>query len=223
MSMPQNSMGRINDKIQEYHSALPAGVRLVAVSKFHPVEAVSEAYNAGQRVFGESRADELVAKAAAMPDDVEWHFIGHLQTNKVRRVVSCASVIESVDSERLLRAISAEAVRIGRQISVLLQVHVAAELTKTGFAPDEAIAVGRECASLPGITISGVMGMATNTDDCERIAADFEAIAEVGRQLRASIPTATEVSMGMSGDWQLAIARGATLIRIGSDIFGTRE
>ncbi len=216
-------MGRISSKIAELHDALPAGVRLVAVSKFHPAEAVREAYDAGQRLFGESRADELVAKAAALPADIEWHFIGHLQTNKVRRVVGCVSVIESIDSERLLKAVSAEAVRAGREVGVLLQVHVAAEETKTGFAPGELVAAGRYAATLPGIEVRGVMGMATNTADASRVAADFDAIAAVGAQLRVFVPSATEVSMGMSGDWPLAVERGATLVRIGTDIFGERE
>lgn len=215
-------MGRITAEIRRLHEELPAGVRLVAVSKFHPLAELEEAYAAGQRLFGESRADELAAKAAAMPADVEWHFIGHLQTNKVRRVVACASVIESIDSERLLRAVSDEAVRAGRRIRCLLQVHVAAEETKTGFDPGELVAAGRLGATLPGIEIAGVMGMATNTSDAERIAGDFDAIAAVGAQLRVFVPTATELSMGMSGDWPLAVERGATLVRIGTDIFGPR-
>ncbi len=215
-------MPRISSKIAELRRALPDGVKLVAVSKFHPLDALQEAYAAGQRRFGESRADELAAKAAAMPADVEWHFIGHLQTNKVRRVVGCASVIESIDSERVLRAVSAEAVRAGREIAVLLQVHVAAEETKTGFAPEEIPAAARLGATLPGVRIAGVMGMATNTADTARIADDFRAIAAAGRNLCEIIPGATEVSMGMSGDWPLAVAQGATLVRIGSTIFGER-
>lgn len=221
--MPPSSMPRISTKIAEISRKLPDGVRLVAVSKFHPLPSLLEAYGAGQRLFGESRADELVAKAAAMPADVEWHFIGHLQTNKVRRVVACASVIESIDSLRLLQAVSAEAVKAGRTVRVLLQVHVAAEETKTGFEPEqlvEAAAIGRD---LPGIEIAGVMGMATNTDDADRIAADFDAIARVAERVRMLVPGAREISMGMSGDWPLAVARGATLVRIGSDIFGPRE
>lgn len=215
-------MGRISNNIQRLTAALPAGVRLVAVSKFHPLEDVREAYDAGQRLFGESRADELAEKAAAMPPDTVWHFIGHLQSNKVRRVVGCASVIESVDSEKLLRQISNEAVRAGRRIGVFLQAHVAAETTKTGFDPGELIAAGRLAATLPAIRVMGVMGMATNTTDAARIEADFDAIAAIGAQLRVFVPEATEVSMGMSGDWPMAVERGATLVRIGTDIFGPR-
>lgn len=214
-------MQEVSRQIRKYQAELPAGVKLLAVSKFHPVEALREAYDAGQRRFGESRADELVAKAAAMPADVEWHFIGHLQTNKVRRIIPVVSVIESVDSERLLRLIDDEALRAGRtDISMLLQVHVAAELTKTGFLPEEIAAVA--ATPLKAVRIAGVMGMATNTDSTERINADFAAIAAAGATLRRVIPTATELSMGMSGDYPLAIAHGATSVRIGTDIFGHR-
>lgn len=215
-------MGQISNNLQRLRQQLPEGVRLVAVSKFHPVEAVREAYDAGQRLFGESRVDEVVAKAAAMPSDCVWHFIGHVQTNKLRRLIPAVSVIESVDSERLLRLINAEAERIGARMRVLLQVHVAAEETKTGFLPDDLINCARACATLPAVEIKGVMGMATNTDDDARVRADFEAIARTGERLRQIIPTATELSMGMSGDWPLAVANGATLVRIGTDIFGNR-
>ncbi len=213
----------IADQIRRYHAELPAGVNLVAVSKFHPIEAVREAYSAGQRLFGESRVDEVVAKAAAMPADCVWHFIGHVQTNKLRRLLPAVHVIESVDSERLLRLISAEAVRANHPVKVLLQVHVAAEETKTGFAPDDLIICARACKDLPAVEICGVMGMASNVDDPARINADFAAIAAVGRRLREIIPSATELSMGMSGDWPMAVAHGATLVRIGTAIFGVRN
>lgn len=215
-------MGQISSNLQRLRQLLPDGVRLVAVSKFHPVEAVREAYNAGQRLFGESRVDEVVAKAAAMPDDCVWHFIGHVQTNKLRRLIPAVSVIESVDSERLLRLISAEAERAGVRMRVLLQVHVAAEETKTGFLPDDLINCARACKDLPAVEIKGVMGMATNTDDEARVRADFAAIARTGERLRQVIPAATELSMGMSGDWPIAVDNGATLVRIGTDIFGNR-
>lgn len=222
--MPHDSMAQISNNIGKLRARLlPEGVELVAVSKFHPVEALLEAYGAGQRRFGESRADELAMKAAAMPPDVEWHFIGHLQGNKVRRVVGCASVIESIDSLKLLRAVSAEAVRAGRTVNVLLQVHVAAEQSKTGFAVDELEEAARLGATLPSVRVAGVMGMATNTADLARVAADFDAIADAGRRVREIVPGATAVSMGMSGDWPLAVERGATMVRIGSAIFGERE
>ncbi len=216
-------MSRISNRIADLTAALPKEVRLVAVSKFHSVESVKQAYDAGQRRFGESRADELAAKAAAMPADVEWHFIGHLQTNKVRKVVADADVIESIDSERLLRLVDAEARRIDRSIDVMLQVRVAAEETKTGMTPGELLAAARSTAgSLTHARIAGVMGMATNTDNPDRIRADFRAIAQTAARLRDVIPEATEISMGMSGDWPIAVAEGATMVRIGSDIFGSR-
>lgn len=215
-------MPEVSNNLRSILRQLPEGVELVAVSKFHPLEQLREAYDAGQRRFGESRADELVAKAGAMPDDVVWHFIGHLQTNKVRRVVACASVIESVDSERVLCAVSAEAERIGRRMDIFLQAHVAAEETKTGFLPEEIPAVAELAASLNGVRVVGLMGMASNTDDENRVNSDFAALADLSRELRRVIPSATELSMGMSGDWPLAVAHGATLVRIGSAIFGPR-
>ena len=215
-------MPAVSNNLRAILGQLPPEVGLVAVSKFHPLEQLREAYDAGQRRFGESRADELAAKVAAMPDDVVWHFIGHLQTNKVRRVVACASVIESIDSERVLRAVSAEADRFGRCMDIFLQAHVAAEETKTGFLPEEIPAVAGLAASLKGVRVVGLMGMASNTDDENRINADFAALAELSRELQRVIPSATELSMGMSGDWPLAVAHGATLVRIGSAIFGPR-
>ena len=215
-------MAATAQRLKALLNRLPEGVTLVAVSKFHPLEQVREAYDAGQRVFGESRADELVAKAQAMPEDVEWHFIGHVQTNKLRRIMPHVDVIQSVDSERLLRLISAEAVRLGREVGVLLQVHVAAEETKTGLLPDELPAVAEVGATLPGVRILGVMGMASNVDDEERILADFRAIARCGGQLRAIIPSATVLSMGMSDDWPLAVSAGSNMVRVGTDIFGPR-
>ena len=164
--------------IRALGSALPEGVVLVAVSKFHPVEALREAYDAGQRIFGESRANEMASKAAALPDDIEWHFIGHLQTNKVRTVVPHASLIHSIDSPRLLDAVDAEALREGRRVKVLMQLHVAKEETKFGFTPDELteyLTPGR-VEALRATDIVGVMGMASNVDDEERIRRDFRDI-----------------------------------------------
>lgn len=215
-------MPQIKENLERVLGQLPAGVNLVAVSKFQPLEAIQEAYAARQRRFGESRADELAAKAAAMPADVQWHFIGHLQTNKVRRVVACRPVIESIDSERLLRLVNDEASRARVTIDVLLQVHVAAEESKTGFLPHELLDCARACATLPNIRIRGIMGMATNTDSADRIRADFQAIAAVAAQLRVFLPKATILSMGMSGDWPIAVEQGANLVRIGSAIFGSR-
>lgn len=219
--------GSIAARLQGVRASLPERVRLVAVSKFHPVEALREAYDAGQRIFGESRAQELTAKAAALPDDIEWHFIGHLQTNKVRPVVAAATVIQSVDSLRLLRAIDAEAHRAGRCIDVLLQVHVAREETKFGFCPDELTAAATEALSLDGVRLTGIMGMASNTDDTGRLADDFHRIRAAFDDLAAGVMAGNgsfrTVSMGMSHDRDIAVSCGSTMVRIGTDIFGERE
>ena len=201
----------------------------MAVSKFHPAEAITEAYEAGQRVFGESRATELVDKAKTLPTDIKWHFIGHLQTNKVRMIMPHVSLIQSVDSERLLRLINAEAARIDRVIDVLLQVHVAQEETKFGFTPQELIDLISTCdvTALDNVRIVGVMGMASNTDDDTRVESDFKAIAQTFNDIKAlNLPGNehfTVISMGMSDDHQLAIKHGSNMVRIGSTIFGNRQ
>ncbi len=220
----------VTSRLLDIRSRIPEGVTLVAVSKFHPIEAVREAYDAGQRDFGESRAQELAVKAPAMPDDVRWHFIGHLQTNKVRQVVPHAFLIHSIDSMKLLRTVDSEAARIGRVADVLLQIHVAREETKFGFTPDELLTVlpGEwHPADTPNVRVRGVMGMASLTDDQARIAADFAAIAAVYRTLKEGLFAGSDsfdtISMGMSDDFPLAIAAGSTMVRIGTDIFGARE
>lgn len=222
-------MSGIASRLEAVRSTLPEGVELVAVSKFHPVEALMEAYVAGQRVFGESRVQELVAKIPQMPADVRWHFIGHLQTNKVRQVVGRVSMIESVDSERLLDKIDAESAKAGVVTRVLMQLHVAAEETKSGFTPEELLDYfrGRRFESLKATHICGVMGMATNTDDEKRIAEDFESIARVFDTIRTEIAPDLRgfdtVSMGMSHDYPLAVSCGSTMVRVGTGIFGERE
>ncbi len=219
----------IAGRLKAVRDSIPEGVELVAVSKFHPVDAIREAYAEGQRLFGESRAAELAEKASLLPDDIVWHFIGHLQTNKVRQVVGSASVIQSIDSERLLRAVDAEAAKQGRHIDVLLQLHVAAEETKFGLTPDETFDLAERVApELKAVTVAGVMGMASNTpDDPARIASDFEAIRATFDRLAAGPmagnPRFTVCSMGMSDDRDAAIAAGSTMVRVGSDIFGPRE
>ncbi|MDE6263649.1 MAG: YggS family pyridoxal phosphate-dependent enzyme [Paramuribaculum sp.] len=214
-------------KIQELTRRLPGGVRLVAVSKFHPASAIESAYSAGQRIFGESRAQELAAKAPVLPYDIEWHFIGHLQTNKVKAVVPHVHTIQSIDSLRLLRAVDAEANRIGHPVDVLLQIHVAAEETKFGFSPEELEKIAGEAARMTGARVAGVMGMASNTDDEERVIADFKAIRRCFDALASGAFAGNQrfatVSMGMSGDWQLAVGQGSNMVRIGSDIFGERQ
>lgn len=222
-------MDDIKRNIAAIRSMLPANVELVAVSKFHPVAALQAAYDAGQRVFGESRAAELASKAVALPEDIRWHFIGHLQTNKVRQVVPYASLIHSIDSERLLRSVNTEAAKIGRTIDVLLQVHVAQEESKYGFTPDELVAMAESgiLGEMTSVRVVGVMGMATNTDDETRIAADFDAIHDTFARLHdgamAAHPEFVVISMGMSDDHQLAIAHGSNMVRIGTAIFGQRE
>ena len=187
-----------------FSSELPDGVKLVAVSKFHPVEALRAAYDAGQRIFGESRVQEIQQKHRDMPEDVEWHFIGHLQSNKVRAVVPYVSLIHSVDSVALLHTIDKEAARIGRVVDVLLQLHVAQETTKFGLTCDECVALAASgmLTTLGNVKVRGVMGMATNTDDSAEIAAEFKKIRSVFDTLKASFYPSDDsfsvVSMGMS-------------------------
>lgn len=219
----------IASRLRELDRQIPEGVRLVAVSKFHPAQAVMAAYEAGQRCFGESRVQELLRKEPELPGDIKWHFIGHLQTNKVRQLVGHCDVIESVDSERLLNLIDRESERAGVVSRVLMQVHVAREETKFGFYPEELLEYFRErrFESLKATHICGVMGMASNTDDRERVAEDFSRIAEVYRTIREDASLGLRgfdlLSMGMSGDWPLAVDHGANVIRIGTAIFGERQ
>lgn len=219
----------VSQRLLELRKSIPEGVELVAVSKFHPSEAIMDAYGAGQRVFGESRALELEAKAGELPADIDWHFIGHLQTNKVRKVVAHASLIHSIDSERLLRAVDDEAAKAGRKPGVLLQLHVAKEETKFGFTPEELLdfVTPELLASLKAVEIRGVMGMASNVDDEDRIRSDFREIRTAFDSLRegvfASSPSFSIVSMGMSHDWPIAVEEGGNMIRVGTSIFGERE
>ena len=215
----------IANKITSLHASLPQGVKLVAVSKFHPVEALMEAYEAGQRIFGESRVQELLAKHEALPKDIEWQMIGHLQTNKVRQIVPFVSLIQSVDSVRLIECINREAERIGRVVDILLEIHVAQEESKTGWHYEELVEYLRSEAftSLKNIRVRGVMGMATNTDNEAIIRNDFERLAECKRELADHFGEEFDtLSMGMSDDYELAIECGSTMVRIGSSIFGNR-
>ena len=216
----------ISVKIKELQSLLPQGVTLVAVSKFHPMEALEEAYEAGQRVFGESRVQELLVKHEVLPNDIEWQMIGHLQTNKVRQIVPFISLIQSVDSVRLMECINREAERVGRVVDILLEIHVAEEESKTGWQYDELVEYLRSgaFAELKNIRVRGVMGMATNTDDEEVIRHDFERLAECKNELASHFDEAFDtLSMGMSDDYELAIECGSTMVRIGSSIFGNRN
>lgn len=218
----------VRANIERVLSEIPAGVRLVAVSKFHPVEKLMAAYEAGQRRFGESRVQELLAKEPQMPADVEWHFIGHLQTNKVKQLVGKASLIESIDSERLLDIVDQESRKAGVTTRVLMQVHVAREETKFGFWPEELLDYfrARKFENLTNTHICGVMGMASNTDDAERVSQDFAAISKVYGDIIELCPDLRgfdTLSMGMSGDWPLAVEHGSNMVRIGTAIFGERE
>lgn len=215
-------------RLETIRGTLPADVGLVAVSKFHPAGAVAEAYAAGQRAFGESRVQELLAKQPMLPADIRWHFIGHLQTNKVRALIGRTALIESVDSERLLALIDRESEARGVVTRVLMQAHVAAEETKTGFLPDELLDyfAARRYESLRSTHICGIMGMATNTDDRGRIEADFAALAGLKARITAMCPDLRgfdTLSMGMSDDYPLAVEHGATLVRVGTAIFGERD
>ena len=259
----------IKQNLEKILSKLPSGVQLVAVSKFHPVERLLEAYQAGQRIFAESRPQELAAKVPQMPADVQWHFIGHLQTNKLKLVLPYVTLVQSVDSFHLLEAISAWAVANNRVVDVLLEMHLGAEETKQGFTEEEILllASGKgvssstvasrplPCAaqapatgpsllrgrgwprvvedtpsplttteSLFGVRIRGLMGMATNTDDMAVVEKDFERIEALFRRIQAmGVPDFDILSIGMSNDWPVAVRHGATMVRIGTDIFGLRE
>lgn len=222
-------MTGIARNIEEIRKTIPEGVRLVAVSKFHPAEAIMEAYGAGQRIFGESRAQELVAKHKVLPADIEWHFIGPLQTNKVKDIVPFVSLIHSVDSSRLLLEIEKQAARVDRVIDVLLELRVAREETKHGLdeADSEALLTGGLLDGLTHVRLKGVMGMATNTDDMDEVRQEFRQIRERFERMRALLGERaagfTEISMGMSHDYPLAIDEGSTMIRVGTSIFGERE
>ncbi len=213
----------ISDNLNNILKKLPSEVTLVAVSKFHPVERLQEAYAAGQRIFAESRPQELAAKVGEMPADVQWHFIGHLQTNKLKLVLPHVTLVQSVDSLHLLEAISAWAVANGRVIDVLLELHLGAEETKQGFSEDEIMAlVSGEGAE--GIRVRGLMGMATNTDDMAVVERDFMRIEALFNRIKAmGLDGFDTLSIGMSGDWPVAVRHGATMVRIGTDIFGPRE
>jgi len=205
------------------------GVKLVAVSKYHPVEMLRQAYDAGQRIFGESHVQELDEKQKVLPQDIEWHFIGHLQTNKVKYIAPYISLIHAVDTLKLLREIDKQASKVGRLIDCLLQVHVAKEETKFGFLPDELreMLEGSEWKELKNVRIRGLMCMATNTDNEQQIHHEFSEVKDLFDEIRArhfsAAPSFTELSMGMSDDYHIAIQEGSTMIRIGSLIFGQRN
>ncbi len=226
----------VENNLRHILSELPPEVKLVAVSKFHPAEDILAAYNAGQRRFGENRPQEFAAKAASLPSDIEWHFIGHLQTNKLKMVLPYASLVESIDSLRLLDAVEKWGSEHDKVIDVLLELHLGAEETKGGFTEEEIEYIlsldseAEDAAALPPkavyqhVRFRGLMGMATNTDDVSVVEADFARIEAFKKSLedRYDLPDFTELSIGMSHDWPVAIRHGATIVRIGTAIFGPR-
>ena len=253
----------VSDNLTALYEKLPSDVKLVAVSKFHPVERLMEAYAAGQRLFGENRPQELAQKVPQMPSDVQWHFIGHLQTNKLKLVLPYVSMVQSVDSFHLLEAIDKWGRDNDKVIDILLELHLGAEETKHGFSEEDILlCCGRTPSEnlrsrcdlrpshgkpwapssnvprvaqfsegvlppLENVRIRGLMGMATNTEDEAVIEADFARIEALFKRIRDEHPeladTFTELSIGMSGDWPIAVRHGATMVRIGTDIFGLRE
>lgn len=216
-------MNEIRQHIAAIRQHIPDGVTLVCVSKFHPADAIRQAYDAGERDFGESRVQELVVKHRELPADIRWHMIGHLQTNKVRDIVPFVHLIQSVDSIHLLDVINAEAARIGRTVNVLLEVHVAREETKSGFSIEELTALLTDIHSgvrtYPNVHIAGLMTMATNTDDETEIRRCFRE----AHLLSTLNPQLSTISMGMSDDYILAISEGSNMVRIGTTIFGERQ
>ena len=220
----------VRDNLIKVYEELPPEVKLVAVSKFHPCEDIMEAYNAGQRRFGENRPQEFASKVPQLPSDIEWHFIGHLQTNKLKMVLPYASIVESIDSRHLLDAVQKWGSENGKVIDVLLELHLGAEETKGGFSELEiedilSSANGAAEGEFSHVRFRGLMGMATNTDDMTVVESDFARIEAFKRHLDAkfALPDFTELSIGMSGDWPIAIRHGATIVRIGTAIFGTRS
>lgn len=219
----------ISQNIVQLKASLPANVTLVAVSKFHPAAALEEAYNAGQRVFGESRAQELTAKQKVLPGDIEWHFIGPLQSNKVKDIAPFIHTIHSIDSLKLLQEVNKQALKNSRVIRVLLEIHVAQEETKHGLSPDECreLLQNEQLVELRNIQICGLMGMATYTDDTTLIQQEFHTLHELFSELKSIYFKGNDnfavLSMGMSHDYPIAIRQGSTMIRVGTSIFGERE
>lgn len=219
----------ISENIMQLKASLPAHVTLVAVSKYHPADAVMEAYKAGQRIFGESRAQELKNKHKVLPSDIEWHFIGPLQSNKVKDIAPFVHTIHSIDSLKLLQEVNKQAAKNNRVIRVLLEIHVAQEETKHGLTPDECreLLQNESLAELRNVQIDGLMGMATYTEDTSLIEQEFRSLHELFNELKSTYFKGNDnfavLSMGMSHDYPIAIRQGSTMIRIGTGIFGERK
>lgn len=218
----------IQANLKEVLTSLPAQLKLVAVSKFHPNESIEQAYRAGQRIFGESKVQELTGKYETLPKDIEWHFIGHLQTNKVKYIAPYIAMIHAVDSYKLLAEIDKQAAKNGRVIPCLLEIHIAQEESKYGFTFQECreMLEAGEWKNLTHICIAGLMGMATFTEDETEIKREFDSLKQFFNEIKqnyfADRDTFREISMGMSHDYPLAIEAGSTLVRVGSKIFGER-
>ena len=219
----------IAENLKQVLAELPQGVRLVAVSKFHPNEAIEEAYQAGQRIFGESKVQEMTAKYESLPKDIEWHFIGHLQSNKIKYMIPYVAMIHGIDTYKLLAEVNKQAGKAGRTVNCLLQIHVAQEETKFGFSPEECREMldAGEWKALAHVRICGLMGMASNTDNIEQINGEYRLLSSLFKEIKenwfADSDVFRELSMGMSHDYHEAIASGSTLVRVGSKIFGERE
>ena len=219
----------ISNNINQILNQIPNKVKLVAVSKTKPIEDIQEAYNGNYKIFGENKVQELVEKYEALPKDIEWHMIGHLQSNKVKYIAPFVYLIHAVDNFKLLKTINKEALKNNRTINCLLQIHIAKEETKFGFSFDEIKQMldSDEYKDLENINIIGVMGMATFTDDKEIVASEFQYLNDCFKELKKTYffnsPDFKELSMGMSGDYKIAIEKGSTIIRVGSSIFGERN
>lgn len=222
-------MGNVTESLSLLTKSLPHKVELVAVSKFHPSNLIQEAYDAGQRVFGESRMQELNDKQNILPKDIQWHFIGHLQTNKVKAIIPYIYMIQSVDSLKLLQEIEKQAKAHNKTIRCLLEIHIAEEDTKNGLSFEECIELvnSNEFKEMESVSICGVMGMATYTSDTDQIRSEFKKLKNFFDKLKTDYfkdkTTFSEISMGMSGDYHIAIEEGSTMIRVGSLIFGNRD
>lgn len=219
----------IAKQISRLHQELPEGVSLLAISKYQPIEALQEAYDAGQRMFGENHIQEMAAKAAALPKDIAWHFTGHVQTNKIKYMAPFVSLIHAVDSFRLLREINKHAAKHERCIDCLLQIHIAQEETKYGLSVDECrqLLANEPWRELQHIRITGLMAMGSNTDDLEQVRNEFRKIKQLFDELKSTYfvdePSFCQLSEGMTDDYPIAIEEGSTIVRIGSMIFGERK
>lgn len=220
-------MSEIADKINIILKSIPEKVKLVAVSKTKPIENILEAYNSGYKIFGENKVQELVEKYNVLPKDIEWHMIGHLQTNKVKYIVPFVSLIHAIDSEKLINEINKESLKINKVTNCLLQIKIAKEDTKFGLSIENAIEIIKNKEKYKNVNICGLMGMATYTDDKNQISEEFNLLnstfIEISEKYFKNEPYFKEISMGMSGDYKIAIENGSTIIRVGSSIFGNRN